>query len=77
MTVATQTSMTSYEPRCGPSPGAPLYTKREVATALKVSLGTIDKLIRTGRLRVVKIGAVVRVSREDVHRLLVVEVKGG
>lgn len=46
-----------------------LLTRHECAELLRVSLGTVDRLLATGRLGLVRIGRVVRVPARDVERL--------
>jgi len=48
----------------------PLYTKRQAAAALSVSLGTIDNLIRAGRLRAIKINSACRIHPAELRRFL-------
>lgn len=47
-----------------------VYTLDEVAEILKVSRSTVRNLIRRGELRPVKIGNSVRVTAEELHRIL-------
>ncbi len=47
-----------------------LFTRREVASQLKLSLRTIDSLISKGDLPTVKIGRSVRVRRESIFFLI-------
>jgi excisionase family DNA binding protein len=46
-------------------------TRREVATYLRASQGTVDKLLREGRLPVARLGKRILVDRLEVDRLLV------
>lgn len=47
-----------------------LYTKAELAELLRVSAATIQRMIASGRLPVVRIGGSVRITQETVDRLL-------
>ena len=47
-----------------------LYTPKEVAKLLKVSLKTVYNWIEEGRLKAVKIGHFWRVSETELNRLL-------
>lgn len=46
------------------------YTREEAAQALTISTRTLDRLIRGGRLAVVKIGARILIPATEVDRLL-------
>jgi excisionase family DNA binding protein len=46
-----------------------LLTYREAGEALSLSTGMIQKLVRTGRIEVVRIGRSVRISQAEVLRL--------
>jgi excisionase family DNA binding protein len=48
----------------------PLLNRPAVATALAVSLRTVDTLIANGSLRVVRLGKSVRIRQEDIEALL-------
>ena len=45
------------------------YSLRELATQLSVSVDTLKRLHRKGRLRVVRLGCSVRVTESEVRRL--------
>jgi excisionase family DNA binding protein len=45
-------------------------TRREVATYLRASQGTVDKLLREGRLPVAKLGRRVLIDRLEVDKRL-------
>lgn len=47
-----------------------VYTLDETAELLKVSRSTVRNLIRRGELHPVKIGNSVRVTAEELHRIL-------
>jgi excisionase family DNA binding protein len=56
----------SDEPR-NPIPELDLLTKQEVADALRVTLRTVERLVKRGRLRMVRLSNVaVRFHRADV-----------
>jgi len=44
-------------------------TKSDAAKALAISLPTLDRLIRAGQIRVLRIGRSVRISPSEVERL--------
>lgn len=46
-----------------------LYTRKEAAMALSLSVGTIDVLIGEGRIRARRIGRLVRIPRQELLRL--------
>jgi len=47
-----------------------LYTVEEVAEILKVSVSTVRKLIREGKLKTVRVGVQRRVKKEELDRFL-------
>lgn len=48
----------------------PIFVRRQdAAAALRVSLVTIDKLIRDGRIEAARVGRLVLVKRESLERL--------
>jgi excisionase family DNA binding protein len=47
-----------------------LYTRRQAAERLTISVPTLDRLIRTGELPVVRIGRSVRLAESDLHAYL-------
>ena len=49
--------------------GDTVKTKKDVCEIFKVSLGTVNKWIKSGKIKVVKIGKVVRISEEEIERL--------
>lgn len=53
----------------GATPRPKTYTLDEVAQALRVHTKTAARWVREGRIRAVKIGAVVRVSASELDRL--------
>ena len=52
-----------------PSPD-PLITLVDVAERLNVSLRSVQRLVRQGRIRVIRIGRLVRVQAADVDRFI-------
>lgn len=46
-----------------------LFTRREAAAVLRVSLSTVEKLISSGRLPVLRFGRIIRVRSSDVIAL--------
>lgn len=52
-----------------PSPD-PLITLVDVAERLNVSLRSVQRLVRQGRIRVIRIGRLVRVQTADVDRFI-------
>lgn len=44
-----------------------LFTTKEVATRLRISKRTVERLIHKGELRIVKIGDLVRIAPADVE----------
>jgi excisionase family DNA binding protein len=53
------------------------YTLQEIADLLKTPLTTIQKFVRDGRLKAVKIGKSYRVEAEDLQKFLESQKKGG
>ena len=49
---------------------APLNTRRDAAARLNVSLSTVDRLIRTGELPVVKLERNVRIRPSDLEAFI-------
>ena len=49
--------------------GDTVKTKKDVCEIFKVSIGTVNKWIKSGKIKVVKIGKVVRISEEEIERL--------
>lgn len=47
-----------------------MHTKHEVADYLKVSIATIDRLIRSGQIETLKIGRSVRITDKALRRFL-------
>jgi excisionase family DNA binding protein len=47
-----------------------MYTKKEVAEALKVTERTLDRLVATGRIISTKIGRQVRFTEQSVNELI-------
>lgn len=47
-----------------------LYTRKESANRLKISLTTLDKLINTGKLTASRIGRQIRISEESINEFL-------
>ena len=47
-----------------------LYTREEAAKFLRVSVSTVDRLIRSGALKARKVGRQVRMTRSDLENLL-------
>ena len=47
-----------------------MHTKHEVADYLKVSIATIDRLIRSGQIETLKIGRSVRITEKALSRFL-------
>jgi len=47
-----------------------VYTIREVADILKVSVRTVQRMIRRGDIRAVKIGGSVRIPKEALDEVL-------
>ena len=47
-----------------------MHTKQDVADYLKVSIATIDRLIRSGHLEALKIGRSVRITEKALKRFL-------
>jgi len=45
----------------------PLLTKRQAAEILQLSIPTIDRKIRTGELRAVRLGRAVRIEPDDLR----------
>lgn len=52
------------------APADPLLTLNEVATNLDVSRATVERLIRAGRLRALKLGHLTRVRQSDQNAFL-------
>ena len=46
------------------NPMSAVLTKDEAAAELKVSLSTLNRLVASGKLRIKKVGALVRIRRE-------------
>lgn len=46
-----------------------MKTKKDVCRIFKVSLGTVNNWIKSGKLKVVKIGRSVRITEEEIERL--------
>jgi excisionase family DNA binding protein len=46
-----------------------LYTREDVARTKRISLRTVDRLIATGELPVVRLGRLVRIKPVDADRL--------
>lgn len=53
-----------------PRPTPELLTVKQVATEMSVSRTTVYKLIREGDLRVVYVGADMRIARGEIHRFI-------
>ena len=47
-----------------------MYNKKEVANQLTVSMATVDRLIRTRKLTVVKIGSCIRVTEDALQQFI-------
>ena len=47
-----------------------LYTREEAAKFLRVSTSTVDRLIKSGKLKARKVGRQVRMTRSDLENLL-------
>ncbi|MFW6230341.1 MAG: helix-turn-helix domain-containing protein [Halanaerobium sp.] len=47
-----------------------LFTKKEVATKLNVSVRTIDRLILSGQIKAYKLGRSVRIDQEQLDEYL-------
>ena len=47
-----------------------MYNKKEVANQLAVSMATVDRLIRTKKLTVVKIGSCIRVTEDALQQFI-------
>lgn len=47
-----------------------LYTREEAAKFLRVSLSTVDRLIKSGKLKARKVGRQVRMTRSDLEDCL-------
>ena len=47
-----------------------LFTKKEVATKLNVSVRTIDRLILSGQIKAYKLGRSVRIAQEQLDEYL-------
>jgi excisionase family DNA binding protein len=48
----------------------PLLTKSDVATLLAVSLSTVNRLLRDGKLQYVKIGSLVRIPMPAIQGVM-------
>ena len=48
----------------------PLFTKKEIATYLKVSQRTVDRLIRNLGLKVFNVGRGIRIPESSVRKML-------
>lgn len=47
-----------------------MYNKKEVANQLTVSMATVDRLIRTKKLTVVRIGSCIRVTEDALQQFI-------
>ena len=47
-----------------------LFTKKEVATKLNVSVRTIDRLILSGQIKAYKLGRSVRIAQEQLDEFI-------
>ena len=47
-----------------------LMTKKELSEYLNCSMGTIDNLMKEGRINYIKIGKMVRFDKEDIDKTL-------
>ena len=47
-----------------------LMTKKELSEYLNCSVGTIDNLMKEGKIKYIKLGKMVRFDKEDVDRTL-------
>ena len=45
-------------------------TRKTVSIQLQVGIRTVDRLIKTGKLKSIKIGDLVRISEEDLNQFL-------
>lgn len=46
-----------------------MKTKKEICEIFKVSIGTVNNWIKSGKIKAVKIGRAVRIQDEEVERL--------
>lgn len=46
-----------------------MYTVKEVAEILKLHFRTVERLVREGKIRSVKIGGAYRITEEEVERI--------
>lgn len=47
-----------------------MHNKKEVANQLSVSMATVDRLIRTKKLTVIKIGSCIRVTDDTLQQFI-------
>lgn len=47
-----------------------VYNKKEVANQLSVSMATVDRLIKTKKLTVVKIGSCIRITDDALQQFI-------
>jgi excisionase family DNA binding protein len=54
-----------------------LMTKKELCEYLKCSVGTIDNLMKEGKIKYIKLGKMVRFDKQDINKTLgVMKIRG-
>jgi excisionase family DNA binding protein len=54
-----------------------LMTKKELCEYLKCSVGTIDNLMKEGKIKYIKLGKIVRFDKGDVNKALgIMKIRG-